>query len=72
MVNKLRGTFCMAAILGAATAGIGPVRPAAAHAQEAPDTMASTVGQWFSMIERQFVALADAMPADKYGFKPSN
>lgn len=34
------------------------------------DPMADTVVQWFSMIERQFVSLADAMPADKYGFAP--
>jgi uncharacterized damage-inducible protein DinB len=45
--------------------------PAAAHAQEPAGSMATTVGQWFSMIERQFVSLADAMPADKYGFKPT-
>jgi len=44
--------------------------PAAAGAQE-PDPMAGTVGQWFTMIERQFVGLAEAMPADKYGFKPT-
>ena len=34
--------------------------------------MADTVAQWFSMIERQFVSLADAMPGDKYGFAPTN
>jgi uncharacterized damage-inducible protein DinB len=36
------------------------------------DPMADTVAQWFSMIERQFVSLADAMPADKYGFAPKD
>lgn len=36
------------------------------------DPMADTVVQWFSMIERQFVSLADAMPADKYGFAPKD
>jgi len=36
------------------------------------DPMADTVAQWFSMIERQFVSLADAMPGDKYGFAPTN
>ena len=41
-------------------------------AQERSDPMAATVAQWFTMIERSFVNLADAMPADKYGFKPTN
>ncbi len=45
--------------------------PASAYAQEPAGSMATTVGQWFSMIERQFVSLAEAMPADKYGFKPT-
>ncbi len=41
-------------------------------AQERVDPMAATVAQWFTMIERSFVSLADAMPAEKYGFKPAN
>lgn len=41
-------------------------------AQERIDPMAATVAQWFTMIERSFVSLADAMPAEKYGFKPTN
>ena len=36
------------------------------------DPMADTVVQWFSMIEREFVSLADAMPADRYGFAPKD
>jgi uncharacterized damage-inducible protein DinB len=44
---------------------------AAAAAQDRVDPMAGTVTQWFSMIERQFVSLADAMPADRYGFAPT-
>jgi hypothetical protein len=34
--------------------------------------MAATVAQWFTMIEQSFVALADAMPAEHYDFKPAN
>jgi len=34
--------------------------------------MAATVAQWFTMVERQFVSLADAMPADRYGFAPKD
>jgi uncharacterized damage-inducible protein DinB len=40
--------------------------------QDKIDPMASTVAQWFTMIEQSFIALADAMPADKYDFKPSD
>ena len=45
--------------------------PAREVAQERIDPMAATVAQWFTMIERSFVSLAEAMPADKYGFKPT-
>jgi hypothetical protein len=46
--------------------------PLRATAQDRVDPMAGTVVQWFSMIEKSFVALADAMPADKYAFRPTN
>jgi len=46
--------------------------PMFATAQDRVDPMAATVAPWFSMIEKSFVGLADAMPADKYGFKPTN
>jgi uncharacterized damage-inducible protein DinB len=39
--------------------------------QEPAGPMAGTVEQWFAMIEKQFVSLADAMPADKFDFKPT-
>jgi uncharacterized damage-inducible protein DinB len=32
--------------------------------------MASTVGQWWEMLEKSFVSAAEAMPADRYGFAP--
>ena len=41
-------------------------------AEERTNPMAAAVGQWFTMIEQSFVGLADAMPAEKYGFKPTN
>jgi uncharacterized damage-inducible protein DinB len=41
-------------------------------AQERIDPMAGTVAESFTMIERSFVGLADAMPAEKYAFKPTN
>jgi uncharacterized damage-inducible protein DinB len=36
------------------------------------DPMAATVAQWFTMIERQFVSLADALPADRWSFAPKD
>ena len=41
-------------------------------AQDEIDPMAATVAQWFTMIEQSFIALADAMPAEKYDFKPTS
>jgi uncharacterized damage-inducible protein DinB len=35
-------------------------------------TMASTVGQWWDMISRSFVSLADAMPEEKWSFAPKD
>lgn len=50
-------------------AGLGGGQPL--EAQEPVDPMAATVAQWFTMIERSFVSLADAMPEDKYAFTPT-
>jgi hypothetical protein len=48
--------------------------PFTAHlgAPERLDPMAATVDQWFTMIEESFIGLAEAMPAEKYGFKPTD
>ena len=43
-----------------------------AGAQERVDPMAATVAQWFTMIEKSFVSLANAMPADRWNFAPSS
>jgi hypothetical protein len=59
-------------ILGLAAASVATLVPARTAAQDRVDPMAGTVAQWFTMIEKSFVALADAMPADKYGFRPTN
>jgi len=45
---------------------------ARAGAQEGLDPMADAVAHTFTLIERSFLSLADAMPAEKYGFKPTN
>ncbi len=54
----------------ALTAGL--TLPARTLGQERIDPMAVTVGQRFMMIEQTFIALADAMPAEQYGFKPTD
>jgi uncharacterized damage-inducible protein DinB len=46
--------------------------PPVAQAQDRVDPMAATVTQWFTMVERSFVSLADAMPAERYGFAPKD
>jgi uncharacterized damage-inducible protein DinB len=48
----------------------GCITPASAAAQDRVDPMAATVTQWFTMVERSFVSLADAMPADRWSFAP--
>jgi hypothetical protein len=44
--------------------------PAGTNAQ-AMDPMAAAVAPLLAMIERDFVSLADAMPAEKYAFRPT-
>jgi uncharacterized damage-inducible protein DinB len=46
--------------------------PLSAAAQDRIDPLAATVTQWFTMIERQFVSLADAMPAEAWNFAPKD
>jgi uncharacterized damage-inducible protein DinB len=48
----------------------GFIGPASAAAQDRVDPMAETVAQWFTMVERSLVSLADAMPADRWTFAP--
>jgi len=46
--------------------------PAPVLAQTREATMGGAVGQWWSMVQRSFVSLAEAMPEDRYGFKPTD
>ena len=55
-----------------AVAAVVVLTPSRASAQERIDPMAATVAQWLTMIEKSFVGLADAMPAEQYAFKPVN
>src|SRR5438477_6648684 len=54
-------------VLAACLAG-----PAQGDAQDRVDPMAQTVTQSFTMIEREFVSLADAMPAERWTFAPKD
>ena len=36
-----------------------------------PPSVGSTVGQWWKMLGRDLVGLAEAMPEDKFNFKPT-
>ena len=57
------------AVLAVATPSFTPA-PLAAQSREV--TMGGAVGQWWSMIQRSFVGLAEAMPEDRYAFKPTD
>ena len=47
------------------------VSTAGLQAPAASPTFASTIDQWWGMIETSFVSAAEAMPADKYDFAPT-
>jgi len=47
-------------------------RATAAAAQDGVDPMAASVAQSFTMIERDFIRLADAMPAERWTFAPKD
>jgi uncharacterized damage-inducible protein DinB len=68
MSKSLGALLLIACALGPSNtaAGAEPGR----GAQETLDPMAATVVQWFTMIAQSLVSLADAMPAEKYDFKP--
>ena len=46
-------------------------RPAIAQ-QEAPTTIAGSVGYTLNWVEGNFLGVAEAMPEDRYSFVPSN
>jgi uncharacterized damage-inducible protein DinB len=60
--HRLALAFAVAACL---------VPAARAVAQDRSDPMAAAVEPYFAMLAQSFVGLADAMPAEKYGFKPT-
>jgi uncharacterized damage-inducible protein DinB len=65
-VKAAKGAIAFVAVAAAVA-----IMPARATAQDRVDPMADTVAQLLTMIEKEFVPLAEAMPAEKYGFKPT-
>lgn len=55
-------------VVGAASLALA----SSAASQEKPDPMADAVWRTFTMIARSFISLAEALPAEKYGFKPTD
>lgn len=75
---RFRNVFCLTLAGGLSIAALGQAQPAAPaasptaqQARPAPTT-ASIVDQQISIIEREFVSAAEAMPEAKYNFAPSS
>jgi len=71
--------LCFLALLSfsismAAQSGAPAAKPAtpAPQAQPAPPTIAADVDRQVSMLEREFVGAAEAMPEDKFNFAPAS
>ena len=58
-------------LLGAAAAVVLVVTTFVRAQSPSPPSVGSTVGQWWKMLGRDLVALAEAMPEDKFNFKPT-
>jgi uncharacterized damage-inducible protein DinB len=77
MSKTLGALLLIACVVGASTVTARTQRGGRTGApgrgeQQRPDPIAATVGQWFTMIEQSVVSIADAMPAEKYDFKPED
>lgn len=62
---------CVLLIACSSTSAVAQVGTGA-ESQRDELTMAALLGSELSALEKQFVEAADAMPEDKYGFKPTN
>lgn len=58
-------------LLGAAVAAVLVVTTFVRAQSPPPPRLGSTVGQWWKMLGRDLVGLAEAMPEDKFNFKPT-
>lgn len=67
-----RREWLAAASLGLAPAALASLWPQiAAFAADAPPTISKVLDGQLATLERELVPLAEAMPADKYGFAPT-
>jgi uncharacterized damage-inducible protein DinB len=67
-MSRTQGRFAIAAACAVAlTASVY----LDAQTPPSPTTLGSTVGQWWKMLGRDLVALAEAMPEDKWNVKPT-
>ena len=73
-------TFCLLLVLSFAIAALGQATTPAAKPASAPQaqttpqpapTIANVVDRQITQLEKQFVAVADAMPDDKFDFQPT-
>jgi hypothetical protein len=75
---RLRHAFCLTLGGFLSVAALGQSQPAAPAASPTPPparpapTIASTIDQQISIIEREFVSAAEAMPENKYNFAPGS
>jgi uncharacterized damage-inducible protein DinB len=76
-MNHLK-TFCLLAVLSFATGALAqgaakPAAPAASPAAQAqqPPTISAVIDREITIIEKEFVDAAEAMPEDKYNFTPA-
>jgi hypothetical protein len=69
--------FRLLLVVGVAVTALGQAKPAApaaspAPAPKPPATIAASVDREVSILEREFVSAAEAMPDDKFNFAPAN
>ncbi len=74
---KLTRIFPLLLAASFAVTVLGQAKPAApaatpAQASKPPATIAASADREVSIIEREFVSAAEAMPEDKYGFTPAS
>jgi len=74
-------TFCLMAVLSFAVAALAQAgnappaaapKPTAPPAQAAPPTIGAVIDREVSILEREFVSTAEAMPEDKFNFAPTS
>ena len=62
--------FCLSALVCFASGAFAQAAAPNAQAKKTPPTIASAIDQQVSILEREFVGAAEAMPDDKFNFTP--